>query len=311
MRLTNDDFELLATVAEYRVLTKSQAVRLLSRNERALRKRLGQLEEAGHLQVGQTSAPRQGRPEHRIWLTEAGIDLLKEQTRLPAELPVDMVLPGALADSRHHQAQNDFRVALAQLAKALPELTVVFLTDKSPTLRSSAAGLVFAADWLDGRRTDEQSPRLVPDAAFVMKYPPRNKAFLFFLEVDMGTESRASETRPRGDIRHKIREYQQYFRSERYKRYEEAWGCRLHGFRVLFVTSSARRRDSIGGTVRANPPSDFIWLADQAGIAERGLAGMIWRRGGRTDIGETSILGPEVSRQVLEQAARPGDQDSR
>lgn len=298
LRLTGDDLNLLAAIAEHRVLTKGQMVRLFSRNERALRGRLNELAKVGYLDTQPTLSSKRGRPEIQATLTPAGIGLLETHHRLPEDIAASLVLAGQLVWAPHHRALNDFRVCLAVLPAICPSLKIDFITATSPVLRMTEAGRAFAADWLDGQLASQDSPGLIPDAVFMIRHEPRDKSLLFFLEVDMGTESLASPTRARGDLRHKIQDYQSYSRSERYRRYGDAWKCQFNGFRVLFVTAPPGRRASVCRLVVQHPPSDFIWVADQDQLVTQGLAAPVWSRGGRTDIPEASILGPDFGRQL-------------
>jgi hypothetical protein len=304
IRISDYDVAVLLALAEHRVLTNGQMAALLSRSERSLRGRLTELAKAGYLAVDVSSTFGRGRPAKLVALTMTGLNLLKQQRKIPEETSARAVLPEGLGSLAHHEALNDFRVCLAILSSNHSALTTNFLTATSPFLRSTEAGRVFAADWLNDRVIDADSLRLVPDGVFMIRHVPNDKALLFFLEIDMGTESLGSAARPRADLCHKILDYQEYFRSGRFSRYDDAWKSRFHGFRVLFVTNSPERQTGVCRLVVVNPPSDFVWVADLNRIVTGGLAASVWRRGGRIDRPETSILGSEVSREVIEQARK-------
>jgi len=114
--------------------------------------------------------------------------------------------------------------------------------------------------------------------------------------VDMGTESLASANPGTCSVLQKIRAYQWLFRSGTYKRYEVAWGCRLTGFRVLFVVNTPVRLVGLCRLVQQSPPSDFIWLTDQDRLFEHGIGADIWVRGGHIDDRPESILGLTLGR---------------
>ena len=112
----------------------------------------------------------------------------------------------------------------------------------------------------------------------------------------MGTESLASPSSASRDFREKIVRYQDHFRAAAYQRYEAPLGCGLRGFRLLVVTNSPRRLASLCRLVQQTPPSDFIWLTDQASMFANGLSAAIWVRGGRQEMATQSILGPTYGR---------------
>ncbi len=117
---------------------------------------------------------------------------------------------------------------------------------------------------------------------------------LFFLEVDMGTETIASRRPGGGDVRQKIVVYQSCFRGGLYKRYEPILGARLRGFRVLVLAHTSSRLAALCRLVRETPPSDFVWLTDQERMFSQGIWAPIWARGGHIDSPPQSILGTEM-----------------
>jgi hypothetical protein len=114
---------------------------------------------------------------------------------------------------------------------------------------------------------------------------------LFFLEVDMGTETLATPARTTGDICQKITTYQTYFRSQTYKRYETVFKGSLNGFRLLFLSHSPARTANLCRLIRQMPPSNFIWVTDPTHLFEHGVGASIWSRGGKDQEALHSILG--------------------
>lgn len=168
---------------------------------------------------------------------------------------------------------------------------VRFRAPTSPFLKRGPGDKAPPADHIvledrKGRRVD-----FTPDGVFMVTDNEQSKALLFFLEVDRGTESVASATQSRRDIRQKIVNYQTYFRSGGYKRYEETWGCEFNGFRLLFLVNTRVRHAALCRLIREMPPSGFVWLAEQEKMFELGVSGDIWSRGGRIDRPPQSILG--------------------
>lgn len=82
--------------------------------------------------------------------------------------------------------------------------------------------------------------QLVPDLAFTLYSHELDKRLLFFLEMDMGTESLASPTRRTGDLRQKIELYREYFMASHYRSISSP-ASPLNGFRILFVLAEKPR----------------------------------------------------------------------
>ena len=146
-----------------------------------------------------------------------------------------------------------------------------------------------------GKEADRDETRELasfkPDAAFSVCDTEESKTLLFFLEVDLGTETLASPKRGLTDIRQKILNYGACFDTQVYKQYEKLWSCRLNGFRLLFLTDTLPRMSALCSLVREMPPSDFIWITEKDRMFAEGISAQIWARGGRSDASPQSILG--------------------
>ena len=111
----------------------------------------------------------------------------------------------------------------------------------------------------------------------------------------MGTESLNSDSLKSNNITTKIKNYRAYFQSEKYKRYEKKWDTKFNGFRLLFLTNSSKRKNSIANLVSSSKLNDFMWVAHQYDMFEKGLGGKIWTRGGNIFTSQESILGPTLN----------------
>ena len=134
-------------------------------------------------------------------------------------------------------------------------------------------------------------PEFIPDCVLAVQDREAGKTSLFFLEVDLGTESLVSLRHRGKDIQEKVTNYQAYFRGKEYKRYEQLWGTPLRGFRLLFLAGSAPRMVDLCRLTENTPPSDFIWLTDRESMLSRGMWAPIWVRGGHVGTPLQSILG--------------------
>jgi hypothetical protein len=125
------------------------------------------------------------------------------------------------------------------------------------------------------------------------------KTCLFFLEVDRGTETIASPKRDMTDVRQKIVNYQWYFHSGGYKRYEEVFTANLCGFRLLFLASTHGRLVALCKLAQEMKPSNFVWLTECGRLFADGASAEIWATGGDLHGPPRSILGSLCCRAPL------------
>jgi hypothetical protein len=291
-RLRKTDCTTLECIADHRMLTVSQVAVIFGKSRHVVRRRLHDLEEGGMVQVVGTEFGRsRGRPENSLGLTEQGVGVLRDRGLLGRDIPCEKVLADCLATADHQLLLNWFRIHLKEVERVLPRLSVRFLAHSSPYLPRGSDGPVSISDCspVPGRGT--QQVRFTPDAVFATCDSGQSKTCLFFLEVDCGTETIASPKREATDIRQKIINYQSYFRSLRYKRYEQVFNCSLHGFRLLLFTHSVGRLTTLCKLVQEMPPSNFIWLSEHRRLLADGASGKIWAKGGNLQGSQESILG--------------------
>ena len=290
--LNKNDRELLTLIAEYRLLTVSQIAALIRRNDRSVRRRVRGFANEHLIEVFTRSfGSGRGRPEGLVSLAWRGIDVLRK----------DGVLRGDLADDRiktlkahyvdHQLLVNWFRIHLVELERVVPQLLVRFLAPTSPFLDRGPDDWPLISERVTLGGTPERSTTFVPDGVFSITDGHQGKTLLFFVEADMGTESLGSSKDNSGAIRQKIVNYQAYFRSGAYRRYEDVWSCSLKGLRLLFFTVSSARLAALCRVVQDTPPSDFVWLTDTTRVLEHGVSASIWARGGKMDTEPESILG--------------------
>ncbi|MCY2953519.1 MAG: hypothetical protein NTU53_16300 [Planctomycetota bacterium] len=111
-------------------------------------------------------------------------------------------------------------------------------------------------DHVPEKKPDGKPVGFTPDGVLSITHAAQQKAVLFFLEVDRGSQTLASPGRGCADIRQKILNYQGYFRSPRYKRYQQVWNCHSRGFRLLFLAKTAERLSALCRLVQEMQPSD-------------------------------------------------------
>jgi len=288
--LWKNDRELVAFIAQHKILTVKQLSTLSRRSCQVIRRRIRNLEKDGFITTRIQGYGRgQGRPEDIIFLTE------KSSTALSIEEIPSGKTPERMEDSfsiNHLLLVNWFLIHILQIKRSIPRLSIHCLSTKIPA-QAQRAGDNFLTP-TDNR--PRNSVEFMPDGAFsITRKGEDKKTLLFFLEVDMGTETIASMDRDHKDIRQKILNYQALFRSGMYKRYENLFGTNLNGFRLLFLANSTSRLISLCRLVREMPPSDFIWLTEQGKMFSQGLAAKIWSRGGKIDDLPQSIIGPKLA----------------
>jgi len=292
-RLRESDCRTLEYLAEYRVLSMSQLTAVCQKTKPAVRKRIRDLREEGFVEVtGNEFGQNFGRPESLLGLTEQGVNVLKGKKLLAKDMPYENIGPVSPRLIDHQLLLNWFRVYLNQTEQVIPRLNIRFLAYNSPFVGRGPDGRVVTADCSPiGRRTVREV-NFTPDVVFATTDGAEGKTLLFFLEVDCGTETLSSPQRDMTDIRQKILNYQWYFQSLKYKRYEEIFkASRLHGFRLLFLAKTAGRLVALCKLTQEMQPSRFIWLTEQGRMFEDGVSANIWARGGNLLAAQQSILG--------------------
>jgi hypothetical protein len=237
-----------------------------------------------------------GRPEKVFALAQAGLDALRKERVLAEAVEFDQASGATIACPDHQLLLNWFRVHLDRLPSAMPRLSVRSVASNSPFLvRQTKEEPTESPEDIAVALRQQKGRGLVPDAAFAITDAEEKKSLLFFLEVDMGTETVASPTRQSGDLRDKIGKYQQYFRNNAYKAYQRPWAATFNGFRLLILTNTQERMNSLCALVREMRPSDFVWLTCEPSLAASGVSASVWARGGRSDKAPESILGARLS----------------
>lgn len=290
-RLNEQDVEVLTSIAEYRVLGIRHLTVLHQRNAQALRRRLRILEKEGLIRIDtQGFGKIRGRPASLVSLTERGVGLLKTRKVINRNITSGYVTAEKIRCLDHHLLAHDFRLQLVRMERLIPDLNLHFLSPLSPMLSRSPDDRALMHEKIRHENLLADWVEFTPDGVFSLTRAELGKTLLFFLEVDMGTETVVSPRGDRKDIQQKIVNYQTYFHLKRYKRYERIFDCALRGFRLLFLTHSRSRMTTLCRLVRDTPPSDFIWLVDRGNLMSEGAGSAIWAQGGRIDMPPQSLL---------------------
>jgi hypothetical protein len=287
-KIPGNDWELLRFIYSFKVLTVTQLSFLSRRSPQVIRRRLRALGEQGFISTQQRAYGNgRGRPEDLILLSEARYSVLHNQKDRNGKCQKNDKY-AAPEFVEHNLLMNWFFIHLIQIERQTPQLSVHYVTQYFSTAEDDPSTEHIIRIQLPG---DDGKLEFIPDGIFTVSDSVSNKTLLFFLEVDMGTETLASPARGLKDVRQKIVNYQDLFRSGRYKRYEGFFNARLNGFRLLFVTHSPSRLKTLCQLTASMPPSDFIWLSNRDRLLSSGLADKIWVRGGTFDRQLCAIMG--------------------
>jgi len=286
MPLAKNDIPLISSLREYRVMTVKQVAAISCRSCQVIRRRIRSLENKGLIikkpfGYGQ----KQGRPEEIIYLSQKGIMLTRDNGIDPKKDSYRARLKDHHID--HELLANWFYIHWLHMKKIIHGLFFSCLPPRAYLKNSSNQQRFSVGD--DSRRNDTKM--IIPDGILSIRQPESNKALLFFLEVDMDSESLTSKKWIKNNIHNKIICYQEFYRSMRYKILEEVFNSRFNGFRLLFLANNDIRVAALCRFLRTIPGSDFIWLTDQSQIFDHGVAANIWIRGGQYEKPRESILG--------------------
>ena len=291
-RLKENDCKMLVCLAEYRMLTVTQVAAIFCKSRQVIRRRLSNLEQAGLIEVtGREFGRGRGRPENSLGVTKCGVDVLKNKGLLNKDVPNDKICADDLFCKDHQLLLNWFRIHLNQVERILPRLKVKFLSHNSPFLPEDQNSHLLIADYSPVPVGGMKGIKFTPDAVFSISDSDGAKTCLYFLEVDRGTETMASPKRAMTDIRQKMINYQWYFQSQAYKRYEQVFKCQLHGFRLLFLTSTQGRLRALCELTQQFRPSNFVYLTEINRLFLEGASAKIWTQGDNIHGSEHSILG--------------------
>jgi len=281
-KINKNDHGLFGLLVEYRLLTATQLAILTQKSRQGVYRRLAELCHAGLIAARETYGNKKGRPEKAFFLTEAGFKCLGRKDGRSATEFAD-IDGNSIKHLGHQMLLNRFRVELRKAQERIENMEAIILTYD--------IGDSIQMDFQDNQRL-----QFVPDAVFVLKDKVQGRAVLFFLEVDCSTEGIASLRRSRFDLRQKIVNYQVYFSSGGYKKYEQVFGASLNGFRLLVFANTEQRFTAICRLVkemssdRLGVDVDFVWTTHQALLFDQGIDTSVWIKGGNTILPKDSIL---------------------
>ncbi|MCF8266255.1 MAG: replication-relaxation family protein [Melioribacteraceae bacterium] len=287
-QLTRKEKQLLIFLSKYEHLTIDQLTLLNKTGKRIIQKRVMILERAGLLSNDQLICnSNRGRPSSVLFLSDKGQNVLKAEGIKIKEMIPTKNKSNKRKDINHQLLVNWFKIYLTNLTSVIEDLEHDFHEDLEAKLTDSSKDK-FSLNLYDIKF-------FIPDAVFVMDSKKQNKSLLFFLEVDMSTETISSNKNSTNTIENKIKNYREYFTNKSYKQFEKKWKTKFNGFRLLILTNTTKRKITLANLINSESSNDFIWVTDQNLLHERGVGSKIWLRGGRKNSPLGSILGPNLA----------------
>jgi len=286
-RMSNElsvrEVTILKSLPDYGILSLTQLAVLHFPSKQMARIKARQLHKAGLVEFLQRDfADSPGKPEGIMHTTEKAIKSLKESGLITGK-ESNLTPTVNIRNINHQLLINWVRIHIMLIGSQQSRLKVNFL---SPNLMQD----IYRIDVLDSKL----GTILIPDGIFSITDELKKKSLLFFLEVDMGTETLASQNQSKNDFKRKILEYQYVFGTARYKEFESHLEARFNGFRILVVADSKSRFDQLCRLVKSIKATGFIWLTDKDSLFANGISDKIWVKGGNSGLGLYSILGPTL-----------------
>jgi len=296
--ISKGDIQLLSWIAEYKFLTAKQLGSLSQRSRQVMRKKQRELASGNYVTIQmQTFGVGPGRPENIVLLTAKGLKFLKEKNVLSNHARYVTNKTKSSISVSHDLLVNWFFIHLIQIGREKPSLSTKHLTISSHRLKSGSSEKPLLMEPISNGQSAENYT-MIPDGVFIITDKESEKSLLFFLEVDMGTETLVNSKGKPTDVRQKIINYQTLFREAKYRRYEKIFKVKLNGFRLLFLSNTPARLKALCRLVREMSPTNFIWLAVQDQMFSNGLSAEIWARGGKDNEQLQSILGHRLASKI-------------
>ena len=208
-KIIKGDIDILYHITEYKFLTVKQLVALSQRSTQVIRRRVRTLVDEGFIASYERGLGRgAGRRENIIVATEKCLKQLGDEGLISdhATYVTDNTRESIFLD--HDLLVNWFLIHLVQINRKEPRLKIRHLTTSSHSLKGGSAEqpLLMERFAVDG--SPDETITMIPDGVFVITDEEPEKSLLFFLEVDMGTETLQSTKQTAGDVRQKIINYQ-------------------------------------------------------------------------------------------------------
>lgn len=272
LRLTSRDTAVLRDTWLYRYVTAKQVSRLHFGHIKVAQRRLRKLHKAGYL--GRFRPSQATKSGFRTWwyrLAAQGAKLVAElQGQSAGDVMPPTRTPTSMGFLAHHGLVTDFRIWLREACQTHPEgFGYGFVPSYEEVRRKGRRRRRIALPVPDERRL------LIPDGAFTLRHQPTEKAVLFMLEADRGTEPLTG--RHRSAIEKKLEAYAATYDGHGEDAYRDLFSAEFEGFRVLCIVPDEARRDAFLRLSEKADLAPLVWAATQGFLEEPGnLDASIW-----------------------------------
>ena len=287
-KLAQKKIDLLKAMLEYRISSVTQLAFLRFPSRQMARRKIRDLVKAGLIQISARGyGITAGRPENLISLTDSAVKFLENHEIIipgPSKDRIKTIEPSQI---EHQLLLNWIRINIQNVGERIPEINIRFL---SPVFdRRSYVFKKEGANLENG---------LIPDGIFSISHKEQGKALLFFIEIDMCTETLSSKNPIATDIHKKITGYQRIFSNRSYKQLNGSLNCNFNGFRVLFIANTETRLRQLCKLVKSMKSTGFVWLTDKNLVFKKGVSDKIWIKGGEIEKERYSILGSTLATKI-------------
>ena len=132
-KLNQNDWKILETIADCRILTPTQLAILLQKGKQVIWRRIRMLQNEGFITASRCDLGQsRGRPEQLLGSTEYAVTFLKKKNILGQDIVFEAVTADTIHCPGHQLLLNWFRISLLQFELLLPRLHVKFLSANSP-----------------------------------------------------------------------------------------------------------------------------------------------------------------------------------
>ena len=139
--MNHNDYRILESVADYRILTPTQIAALHQKSKQVVWRRLRVLEKEELIQTVRCELGQsRGRPESLLGLAEKGLGVLKEKGLICGDMSYEKVDAASIHCPNHQLLLNWFRVYLSRVGKVLPRISVRVMAYNSPFLPKKPSG---------------------------------------------------------------------------------------------------------------------------------------------------------------------------
>lgn len=274
-KFTERDSQILLTLYKHRFLTISQLQTVHFPSLQTAYRRLRVLREVGlvssfavpHIDESIFAVARKGMTSVAVSLGVNPENLKWADTKAK---PRDYYF------MRHFLAINDFRIALKTACDGSQLKLLGFIPDYYGEKTDRGGVTKYIKDVICDIETEREEISHTPDGVFALE--KNNKAALFFLEIDRGTEVVSNSDK---GVLKSLRFYLSYLLHGKYQRYAKDFKVdSFRGFRSLYVTTTDARMQNIRlATESLSIPQKakrFHWITTFERLERDGAFGSIW-----------------------------------